>query len=93
MFNARFFRDAMTIPYDIWKELDPAIKNKINEIRKKTHERDRPRPKLPSTDIPKQYTNVQPRATIADLVNSLGNMELGDGNDIDDNAMQFATIQ
>ena len=88
MFNARSFRDAMTIPTDIWKELEPAIKDKINEIRKKTRESDHPKPKLSFTDIPKQYPNVQPRATIANLVNSLGDMDIGDGNDIDDDAMQ-----
>ena len=29
MFNARLFRDSLTIPTEIWAELEPSIKDKI----------------------------------------------------------------
>ena len=34
MFNTRTFRENMSIPTAIWNELEPAIKQKIGEIRK-----------------------------------------------------------
>ena len=32
VFNTRTFRDQLSIPTAIWKELEPEIKEKINEI-------------------------------------------------------------
>ena len=34
MFNTRIFRENLSIPTSIWNELEPSIREKINEIRK-----------------------------------------------------------
>ncbi len=39
MFNARSYRDTLQISTAIWMELEPIIKDRINEIRKKHNEK------------------------------------------------------
>lgn len=35
VFNARIFRDRLGIPAAIWNEMEPAIQERVNEIRAK----------------------------------------------------------
>ena len=52
------------------------------------------RPKSPTPEkIPNQYPNVKPKNTLANLVNSLGNIELNDkdSEDTDEDMLEFST--
>jgi len=113
MFNARTFRDKLGIPTPIWKELEPPIKEKINEIRDRIKKCSNTYQKLPynnqkssistqksqklsnstqKADIPAQYPSMKPRDTIANLVNSLGDIELSDGNETDDDMLETSVF-
>ena len=111
MFNTKTFRDYLKIPTPIWMELEPSIKEKLNEAREKAklkldlknksnnhqnnpighknHNSQSPKPdKLPS-----QYPNVKPKNTLANLVSSLGDMDIqsdsdnDNGNETDDDML------
>ena len=88
-FNARSFRDRLGIPTPIWNEMEPAICEKVNEIRAKLKQK-RPNtpPRSSKSEIPAQYPTMKSKDTIANLVNSLGDMDLGEDSDTDDDILQ-----
>lgn len=97
LFNTKTFRDQYSIPTAIWKELEPAIREKINEIRAKL-KANRPPPYKPQSDnvtksnseIPAQYPSMRPasnKTVIANLVNSIAGMDIEDEEDTDDDML------
>ncbi len=102
MFNTRAFRDSLMIPSAIWAELEPEIREKINEARKRAKEKRgsfKPKddntskyPKSQNMDIPNQYPNVKPKNTIANLVSSMNDIDLGDmdSESTDDNMLDHS---
>lgn len=102
MFNTKTFRDSLMIPSAIWAELEPDIREKINEARKRAREKrgfSRPKeeslakhPKKQSMDIPNWYTNVKAKTTMAYLISSMSAISLGDieSDSTDDEMMEHS---
>ena len=89
MFNTKTFRTNPNIPNPIWKELEPAIKDKIMKIKEKLKKQHPARTPTPvNSEIPPQYPNMKSKTTIANLVNSIAGMELSDGEETDDDILQ-----
>src|SRR4051812_17637979 len=63
-FNARSFRDKLGIPAAIWNEMEPAIQDKVNEIRAKLQHPGTP-PRTFKSDIPAQYPTMKSKDIIA----------------------------
>src|SRR5688572_22011080 len=58
--NTRLLRENLSIPPSLWNELEPSIREKINEIRNKLKNNQpnyhpRPPAKSPNPEIPHQY--------------------------------------
>ena len=100
MFQARSFRESLSIPSEIWKELEPVIQEQINKIRQKIKERRSSQtpnyhrnPPMYNNNGPKdekmpnQYPTMKPKPTVANLVNSIADMELSDDEDTDDDEL------
>ncbi|HEY8522856.1 MAG TPA: hypothetical protein VIL14_03765, partial [Nitrososphaeraceae archaeon] len=107
MFNTQQFRDSLRIPPAIWAELEPSIREKINEARErakkkrpynnnhsgenKKHDNKQENNHASSAaKIPHQYPNVPPRSSVANLVNSLADIDLNEDNseDTDDDMLE-----
>ena len=104
MFNAKTFRESLGIPSDIWKELEPAIKDRINEIRADLkakrgypnpvpikHDQQKTYPPKDDKKMPNQYPTMKPKQTVANLVNSLGDLNMDSDNDTDNDAIDVNT--
>ena len=97
IFNTRAFREPMGIPSSIWAELEPAIKERINEIRaglkakyeskqsstSQTQEKPKSYPTSNDKKMPNQYPTMKNKQTVANLVNSLADMTVDDDEDTD----------
>ena len=79
----------MSIPTRIWNELELSIKDKVSKIRAKLRQNWPKNP--PKSDIPHQYPSMKPKNTIANLVNSIADMELSDSEDHTDDDQMFNT--
>src|SRR5688500_17543492 len=89
VFNARTFRDRLGIPAAIWNKMEPAICEKVDEIRAKL-KKQRPAtpPRSNRSDIPAQYPTMKPQNSMANLVNSIGDIGSGEDSDTDDDILQ-----
>ena len=93
IFNTKSFRDSLRIPTPIWMELEPEIRKKIEEARKRVKEKrgsfkskddtSAKTPKKKHMDIPNQYPNVKPKTAMVNLMNSMNNIDLGEDMDSD----------
>jgi hypothetical protein len=102
MFNAKTFRESLGIPSAIWAELEPLIKDRINEIRAELKAKrgysnqtpvkhDQPKPYSPKDDkkMPNQYPTMKPKQTVANLVNSLADLNMDSDDDTDNEAIDI----
>ena len=101
MFNTKTFRESLGIPSLIWAELEPPIKDRINEIRAgikakcdisypSPAKHESSKPYLPKNDkMPNQYPTM--KSTVANLVNSLADLTVDSDNDTDNEAMDVKT--
>ena len=98
MFNTSSFRETLSIPPRIWAELEPAIKERINEIRADLRsqanpppdkqEKSKPYHTKDDNKMPNQYPTMKNKQTVANLVNSLAGININDDDeDTDDDAI------
>jgi hypothetical protein len=93
-FQSPAIRERLSIPYPIWQQLEPIIRDKIVEIRKGIQAKNRPPPapvpvSAPAA-IPAQYPDMKAnmatsRDVTLNLCNTLAGMDFSDdGDDTDD---------
>ena len=94
-FNSAPLRQSLRVPDALWKEMEPTLKEKINEVKQKIHEqRKREEPKQQG-GIPTQYPSMKkaivvdkieesPKETMAELCQRLGEYTLAD-EDLEEN--------
>ena len=88
IFSTKTFRQSLSIPDVIWNELEPMLKDKINEIRAKVRENRKQKEKPKSEKLPNQYPSMKTKETLANLVSSVANLGLDDfDNETDDDMM------
>ena len=96
-FQSQTVRESLSIPYPIWQQLEPIIRDKIVEIRKGIQAKNRSEPQAPTpapapgapAAIPAQYPKMANMAASQDVALNLCNTMAGlnfsdDGNDTDD---------
>jgi hypothetical protein len=90
VFNTRSFRENLSIPDQIWKELEPVMKDKITEIRSKL------RKNQPSSNttaptsqssIPKQYPTMTQQDKKVNLVTHMEDLTMDDKEEDTDDDM------
>lgn len=82
----------MSIPEKIWSALEPVIKDKINEIRKRLcEERNQNQSESNKSKIPSQYSSMKARESVVNLVSSFANMDIYDKDNTDEEAIHMAS--
>ena len=89
LFQSKRFQENLSIPQSIWDELEPAIKERVLEIKKKLKEKANNIPKAEQTSkIPDQYPTKKIQDHVANLCSSLADLGVeGKDESTDDEAI------
>ena len=86
MFNTKSFRESLSIPDAIWNELEPLVKDKIQEARIRIREKKKAKlDKQQNNSLPNQYPTMKNRETMLNMVTAMAEMSMDDeDSDTDD---------